>query len=708
MVTAESRIQGNVVHLNGPRGTPPPGNDSCPRAVVVASSLAEFPSESRVRPPSPRGLFMRSHSPIMLLIVLLASAGTAPHRALPLVRPNPNTSRAGVLRGGVLTVALEARQSTWRLNGPQRPPMTIAAFSEAGRAPLMPGPLIRAGQGTAIHLSVRNSLSVPLTFLIPAAIHGGPEQAGALDSLVIAPGAVGVLNTRATVPGNYVYRATTPTAASRDAEIAGLLAGALVVDTSGAAPPAHDRVFVIMATPDSTLVSYADTATTRFPLRDSPIGRIIFTINGRSWPNTERISATAGDTLHWRVINASIVPHPMHLHGFYYRVDGMTGPLAASFQLPARGEMVVTQLLHGLWAMSMTWSPDRPGNWIFHCHLAVHLQPDSLSAEPGDSYLRGMVGLVLGVNVAARPGARAASALVPVRHLRLIAVAGSPTERDGHATALAASAAKHFVLEENGRRVETETDMSPELDLTRGEPVSIMIVNHLAEPTSVHWHGIEVQDSYVDGVVGFSGAAGHLSPEIAPGDSFEARFTPPRSGTFMYHAHMNEMRAELAGLEGALIVRDSGSAPSADDHVFFLKGINAKLQSLAGEPAHPLEVNGMTNPDTVVLHVGRLARLRFLNLTTVNVEPLVSITARPDSSLTGVGDTMTVHWLPLAKDGFDLPAAARHPRLARQELSIGETYDFAYMPSQRGNVRLEIRGNGGKYPLLIRVPIRVE
>ena len=67
-----------------------------------------------------------------------------------------------------------------------------------------------------------------------------------------------------------------------------------------------------------------------------------------------------------------------------------------------------------------------------------------------------------------------------------------------------------FVLEEHGRRTDTGRDFSPEIDLTRGEPVSITIVNHLAEPTSVHWHGIEVEDSYVDGVPGFSGAGTRL------------------------------------------------------------------------------------------------------------------------------------------------------------------------------------------------------
>jgi len=48
---------------------------------------------------------------------------------LPAVRPNPNTERAGVLHDGVLTVALEAKESAWRLDGPSRPPMTIESSS---------------------------------------------------------------------------------------------------------------------------------------------------------------------------------------------------------------------------------------------------------------------------------------------------------------------------------------------------------------------------------------------------------------------------------------------------------------------------------------------------------------------------------------------------------------------------------------------------
>ena len=58
-------------------------------------------------------------------------------------------------------------------------------------------------------------------------------------------------------------------------------------------------------------------------LLDSTTYRNALAINGRSWPYTERIEATVGDSVRWRVINATARPHPMHLHGFYFRIDGL-------------------------------------------------------------------------------------------------------------------------------------------------------------------------------------------------------------------------------------------------------------------------------------------------------------------------------------------------------------------------------------------------
>src|SRR5205823_6349035 len=85
------------------------------------------------------------------------------------------------------------------------------------------------------------------------------------------------------------------------------------------------------------------------------------------------------------------------------------------------------------------------------------------------------------------------------------------------------------------------TPPPPALVLTRGEPVNITVINRTSEPTSMHWHGIELE-SYYDGVPGLSGMKPQVAPLIAPQDSFEVRFTPPRTGTFIYHSHVNEKR----------------------------------------------------------------------------------------------------------------------------------------------------------------------
>lgn len=664
-------------------------------------------------------------------IVHLALAGftltLGPRAALrapasPVVQPNANTTRAGVLHGGVLTVSLEAKLTQWYINGPNRPAEIFAAFAERGKSPLMPGPLVRAAAGTEIRLSVHNALSKPLIVYIPAAIRGGREAG--FDSTVIAPDATGLLQSKAVVPGNYVYRASLP-GFGRHRGISGVLAGALVIDTAGALARARDRVIVIMEAADSAFETCADTASGNVfgeclsvPLRPTatcaatcPIGRGVNTINGEPWPNTERIHAMVGDSLHWRVINASADVHPMHLHGFYYRVDALTGPWAAFQGRPAPGQMVVTQLLTPWAGMSMTWSPNRPGNWLFHCHFAMHNTPDSISAMPDDPHERMMTGLVLGTIVTERPGIVAAGEPAARRHIRMVAVEDSDA---AIASGRAVVPSMHFVLGDGTHRMSASADFSPTLELARDEPVAITIVNHMAEPTSVHWHGIEIQDSYMDGVPGFSGSGQHLSPAIAPGDSFVARFTPPRAGTFMYHAHVDEVREQVGGLEGALIVRDRGADLYRDDFTFFLK--ESRLVSWSGPASKPAlpEINGQAEPDTIVLHVGQPARLRLLNLGT---RQIVSVPVFRLATSWGRGrdveDTTDVQWRPIAKDGFDRPASARTARQASQIISMGETYDFEYTPRQRGVMRLEVvsvvpPGSAAKHKLLVAVPIRVE
>jgi FtsP/CotA-like multicopper oxidase with cupredoxin domain len=238
--------------------------------------------------------------------------------------------------------------------------------------------------------------------------------------------------------------------------------------------------------------------------------------------------------------------------------------------------------------------------------------------------------------------------------------------------------------------------MSVPLYLARGEPVAITLVNEMREPTSVHWHGIEL-DSYTDGVPGFSGSGTRLAPIIAPGDSFVARFTPPRAGTFMYHSHVDEIRQQRAGLVGALIVRDGAPLDTANDLFFLFKLARYRDNG-------PFEINGKIDPDTLRLRAGQRYRVRLIALQSEFPIVTATITARADSSFATVADSQIVNWTPVAKDGADLPVSGRMLRFARQVMSMGETYDFEFTPERPGNLRLELRRGR---QLAARTPIRV-
>ena len=632
---------------------------------------------------------MRRAITLGLSLWLSVVAFSNPARTALVAEPNANTKPAGSLAHGVLTLSLEARRTMWYPGGDSLPGREVLALGEASGPTVIPGPLVRVPAGTTVELTIRNTLDRDtIVFHIPPAASGKAAPTGD-DSVAIAPGGRGALRFAATVPGNYFYRARTNDPLARALQIGGLMAGAIVVDSAGSPPP-RDRVMVLLA--------YTDSVINTIPAGDN----IVFSINGRSWPGTERLTATVGDTLHWRVINANNDFHPMHLHGFYYRVDAFTGP-AGQPPVPPTG-MVVTQRLPPFSAMSMTWVPERAGNWLFHCHFQVHVaraptsEEESAGAGHANHAMTGMTGLVMGIIVKPRPGSRAEPArpAAAQRRLRIVAVQDSAFPDS--------APSMRFLVEEPATKrpaASAGPGFSPPIVLQRGRPVSIMVVNHLNEPTAVHWHGIEL-DSYYDGVAGFGGIDQRISPIIAPRDSFEARFTPPRAGTFMYHTHANEPKQHRAGLLGALIVVDSALGVPRDDHTIFLKTARTGLRA-----SPVLDVNGQSNPDTIVLHVGQPARLRLISLALLNPNAAVQVTARQDSVTVLATDSLLVQWRAVAKDGADLPEPTRTPRRARQIIAMGETYDFELTPERAGTLRIEIRGAGGGR-LLARVPVRVE
>jgi len=630
---------------------------------------------------------MRSRKALLLPFILVLTAGTSRRQALTVATANDNRKPAGILRDGVLAISLDATTATWHPDGDSLPGLNVEAFAESGKAPSAPGPLIRVLQGTTIRARITNRLpGDTLTVLFPGKI-GGAGKTGN-DSLVLAPGEGGELVMRAVRPGNYAYRAYGRTAMDKSFRIRGLLGGAIVVDSG---PRTNDRVMVLLATSDRM-------TSTGTPDRT----REVLGINGRSWPHTERLKAQVGDTLRWRIINLSPSVHPMHLHGVYYTVEDFDGPNITPARA-ARGRLVVTERMTPFTTMTMSWVPERAGNWLFHCHFQDHAMPHRALGEANvsassrthhaDHAQTGMGGIVMGIEATARGATVRSHEGKPRRLIRLVAMKdiGLPDSLMSF----------RFVPEENGRGLpQARQGTSPPLDLIRGQPVSIRVVNQLGEPLSVHWHGIELE-SYFDGVAGFSGIGARLAPLIAPGDSFNVFITPPRSGTFLYHSHVAEPRHHRAGLIGVLIVRDAPLSDTAAEHVFLLKSSRGSGDDDARE------INGEANPDTIVVRAGKTYRFRIANLSVGTPNATVNLTTR-GSGVPPTGlDTTLVNWRPLAKDGADLPLSKRTMIPATQVVSIGETYDFEIAPSARGMMWLEVFAPARRV-VTVRVPLRVE
>lgn len=629
---------------------------------------------------------MRFHS-LTTAILLITGVHAQAQPGYERVRPNDMRARAGVTMAGTVAIRMEARLAQWHPQGDDMPGVLIPVFAEIGRPAQVPGPLIRVPGGTNVIVTVRNM--IPNQMLTIHGLHTRPAVGAAFnDSIQIAPGTVHTLRFRLDRPGTYYYWGTT-TGRSFNARTRAdaQLTGVIVVDEPGVRTPA-DRILVIGMMSDT-----AGSETTRFRQQE------LFVINGRSWPHTDRLIYEKGETVRWRVVNASADVHPMHLHGFYFRVHRRgNGRVDTTL---TRAEVANTERMRPGETMMMSWVPNRLGNWLFHCHTPRHVEPKGplgMQLDPGaehHAHISGdpavaMGGLVAAIEIKPQEDDTTANQPPPLppepsRRLRMLLrpnAGSTPVLPYYGVTVVEGSNLAPDV--ERGQRI------GPPIVLNRGETVSINVLNSLPEPTSIHWHGIEL-DSYFDGVPGVSGIRPLLATQIAPNDSFDVRFTPPRAGTFIYHAHVNEPRQHSAGIAGALIVVDKGRRDPARDIPVIFSSPSDRL-----EEDRAVLINGSLTPLALELRRGVTHRLRLINITT----------GRPGLLLELKDDTSYVSWRQIAKDGADLPTAARTTRLARQQVTIGETMDFEILVAQPGEYRLEARTAGGA--ILGILPIRVQ
>jgi FtsP/CotA-like multicopper oxidase with cupredoxin domain len=172
----------------------------------------------------------------------------------------------------------------------------------------------------------------------------------------------------------------------------------------------------------------------------------------------------------------------------------------------------------------------------------------------------------------------------------------------------------------------------PEIRVREGERVRVVLTNALAEPTTIHWHGLDVPN-------GMDGVPGVTQEPVQPGEAFVYEFEARPAGTRWYHTHAAEHTQLDLGLAGPFIIEPGRPEPVPFDreHTLVLddwatgtgRPVPSTREGTAGgrgamggmmgggrTPAYDaMTINGKAYPATAPITVrrGERVRLRLVN-----------------------------------------------------------------------------------------------
>lgn len=91
-----------------------------------------------------------------------------------------------------------------------------------------------------------------------------------------------------------------------------------------------------------------------------------WSMNGEYWPNVTPLMIATGQRVAIEMLNHSMMPHPMHLHGHAFQVVAING-------VPLAGAVRDTVLVPPMSSVTIAFDADNPGRWAFHCHNLYHM-----------------------------------------------------------------------------------------------------------------------------------------------------------------------------------------------------------------------------------------------------------------------------------------------------------------------------------------------
>jgi len=92
--------------------------------------------------------------------------------------------------------------------------------------------------------------------------------------------------------------------------------------------------------------------------------RYIWGFNGKTLSGADAILVRRGEVVRFRLVNGTMMFHPLHLHGHFFRVlngQGDYSPLKHTVNLSPMETVVIKFLA------------DEQNDWFFHCHILYHL-----------------------------------------------------------------------------------------------------------------------------------------------------------------------------------------------------------------------------------------------------------------------------------------------------------------------------------------------
>lgn len=185
-----------------------------------------------------------------------------------------------------------------------------------------------------------------------------------------------------------------------------------------------------------------------------------------------------------------------------------------------------------------------------------------------------------------------------------------------------------------------------------GSSLLVEVVNQLTEPTSIHWHGLRL-DNAMDGVPGVT------QDPIQPGAQFTYRLKLNDAGTFWYHPHFNAGEQLERGLKGVLVVEERKPMPWSQDQVWLLDDWRFQRDGTLfphfnthhdlmhdGRWGNAITVNGQVKP-VVEASPGERIRLRLINGANARIfapvlqglpATVIAVDGRPVSGFFAFGD----------------------------------------------------------------------